>query len=96
MTDNKTEQASETEEKTKISERLKQLFDAYIFPGKLFPCYRPRVGEDGEKLPPPTLDELLRFEADNAKGTDPFWKSPILNPNIDPVDCESNIIFSRR
>ena len=69
MTDNKTEQPSDTEEKTTISERLKQLFDAYIFPGKLFPCYRPRVGEDGEKLPPPTLDELLRFEADNAKGT---------------------------
>ena len=69
MTDNKTDQQSETEQKATFSERLKLLFDAYIFPGKLFPCYRPRVGEDGEKLPPPTLDELLRFEADNAKGT---------------------------
>ena len=68
MTDNKTDQQSETEQKATFSERLKLLFDAYIFPGKLFPCYRPRVGEDGEKLPPPTLDELLRFEADNAKG----------------------------
>ena len=26
----------------------------YIFPGKLFPCYKPRAGENGEVLPPPT------------------------------------------
>ena len=68
MSDNEIEQSSETGGKTTLSERLKQLFDAYIFPGKLFPCYRNRVGENGERLPPPTLDELLRFEADNAKG----------------------------
>ena len=68
MSDNKTELSSETERKPTFSEKLKQFFDAYIFPGKLFPCYRSRVGENGESLPPPTLDEWLRFEADNAKG----------------------------
>ena len=44
------------------------MVEKYVFPGVLFPCYRNRVGEDGEVLPPPTLSELLRFEADNAKG----------------------------
>lgn len=68
MSDNTIEQSSEAEGRKTIFERLKQLFDAYIFPGKLFPCYRSRVGKNGERLPPPTLDELLRFEADNAKG----------------------------
>ena len=66
---------NEGEEKTKktFKETVLSWFDKYIFPGKLFPCYRNRVGEDGEVLPPPTINELLRFEADNAKGDD---KSP--------------------
>ena len=63
---------NEGEEKTKktFKETVLSWFDKYIFPGKLFPCYRNRVGEDGEVLPPPTINELLRFEADNAKGDD--------------------------
>ena len=51
-------------------QRIKDVVDEYIFPGKLFPCCRNRIGENGEILPPPTLSELLRFEADNAKGDD--------------------------
>lgn len=50
--------------------RLEHFFEKYIFPGKLFPCYRNRVGEDGDILPPPTFSQLLTFEADNAKGDD--------------------------
>ena len=42
----------------------------YIFPGKLFPCYKPQTGENGEVLPPPTCSDLLRYEADNAVGDD--------------------------
>ena len=67
MADNKKETEA-PEPSVSISERIRQFVDKYIFPGKLFPCYRNRIGEDGEILPPPTISELLTFEADNAKG----------------------------
>ena len=54
--------------KTTVLDRIRQFVDIYIFPGKLFPCFRKRIDENGEVLPPPTLNELLRYEADNAKG----------------------------
>ena len=70
MTDTKTPTAGQSEEKSSVSQSCQHFIDKYIFPGKLFPCYRPRVGEEGEILPPPTLSELLKYEADNARGDD--------------------------
>ena len=49
---------------------LGKLIYKYVFPGKLFPCYKPKTGENGEVLPPPTCSDLLRYEADNAVGDD--------------------------
>ena len=68
MADKKPDPPPNENETESLGSRSKMFVDQYIFPGKLFPCYRNRVGEDGEVLPPPTLSELLRFEADNAKG----------------------------
>ena len=62
--------AGHSEEKRSVSQSCQHFIDKYIFPGKLFPCYRQRVGDDGEILPPPTLSELLKYEADNAEGDD--------------------------
>ena len=59
---------SASEGRSSVLDRIKHFVDTYIFPGKLFPCYRKRIGENGEILQPPTLNELLRYEADNAKG----------------------------
>ena len=81
MPDDKTDQPSNTPQKISFSERLLHFVDAYIFPGKLFPCYRTRLGEDGETLPPPSLSQLLRFEADNAKGRE------ILTINFPEKSC---------
>ena len=55
--------------------RLGKFIYNFIFPGKLFPCYKNRKGENGEVLPPPTCSDLLRYEADNAKGDE---KAPTL------------------
>ena len=55
-------------EKEQEKSKLGQFVFDYIFPGKLFPCFKPRKGENGESLPPPTCNELLQYEADNAKG----------------------------
>ena len=41
--------------------RLQKFFKEWIFPGKLFPCCKSKIGKDGEVLPPPSLNELLRF-----------------------------------
>ena len=50
-----------------LQNRIIGFIDAWIFPGKLFPCFRNRIGGNGEVLPPPTISDLLRYEADNAK-----------------------------
>ena len=44
-----------------LRRRLAQFWYDFIFPGKLFPCYRERLGEEGESLPPPSCDEWFRF-----------------------------------
>ena len=70
MSDMKAPPAGASEGKRSVSQSCQHFIDKYIFPGKLFPCYRHRVGEDGEILTPPTLSELLKYEADNAQGDD--------------------------
>ena len=70
MSDVKTPTVGPSEEKRSVSQSCQHFIDKYIFPGKLFPCYRQRVGEDGEVLPPLTVSELLKYEADNAQGDD--------------------------
>ena len=55
-------------EKEKEKSKFGQFIFDFIFPGKLFPCLKPRKSIEGEPLPPRTCDELFRYEADNAKG----------------------------
>ena len=42
--------------------KLRSFYNEWIFPGKCFPCYRNKIGENGEVLPPPTCSELMRSE----------------------------------
>ena len=46
---------------------MKSFYNEWIFPGRCFPCYRNKISEDGEVLPPPTFSEMMRSEEKCSK-----------------------------